>query len=202
LIECAGDVKAETEIRNCHIKCLGVISVDKGAVAGGEYFALAGTECGNLGCITSLRTRVVVGVHYGDLEELNGLFNELKLLVTEFSAAPKGTVDLKEFAKKRAVVTERTHEVRSRIHEQCNPKVNVKKKLYEGVNITLGIISDTIIEERKGPVSIIENTIEGGFRFLGMTPLSFKAQAIEQTFIQQHLLEQQKIRSSIQEDAA
>lgn len=202
MIECAGDIRAEVEIRNSHIKCLGAIYVNKGGLSGGESFALAGIECANLGCVTSLRTRVVAGVHYGDLEELNSLFNELKALVAEFSAAPKGTLDMKEFTAKRANITERTHEVRSRTHEQSNPKLNVKKMLYEGVNITLGMISENITEERKGPVSIIENTIEGGLRFLGMTPLSFKAGMIEETFVQQHLLEQQKNRSGLQEDGA
>jgi len=202
VIQCAGDVLADTEIRNAHIKCLGSIIVNKGGLVGGEYFALAGIESGNLGCVTSLRTRVITGVHFGDLEELNSLFSELKQMVAEFSAAPKETVDLKEFAKRRAVITERTQEVRSRSHEASNPKVNVKKKLFEGVNITLGALSENITEERKGPVSVIENSIEGGFRFLGMTPLSFKAQMIEQTFIQQHKLEEQRNRSNIQEDGA
>jgi uncharacterized protein (DUF342 family) len=185
LIECAGKNTVEIEIRSSQIKCLGAITVKKGGLTGGEYFALAGIECGNLGGRTSLRTRVVAGVHYGDLEELNSLFNELKVFVAEFSEARKGTVDLKEFAKRRAAITERTQEVRSRIHDRCNPKINVKNMLYEGVNMTLGITSDIIREERKGPVSVIENSIEGGFRYLAMTPLSFKAQDIEQTFIQQ-----------------
>src|SRR6185369_7379794 len=176
LIECAGDVTVDIEIRSSQIKCLGAITVNKGGLTGGEYFALAGIECGNLGGRTSLRTRVVAGVHYGDLEELNNLFNELKIFVAEFAEARKGTVDLKEFAKRRAVITERTQEVRSRTHERCNPKINVKKSLYEGVNITLGITSDIIREERKGPASVIENSIEGGFRYLAMTPLSLKAQ--------------------------
>ena len=202
VIECVGNVSAEVEIRSSQIKCLGVISVNKGGLTGGEYFALAGIECANLGSRTALRTRVVAGVHYGDLEELNCLFNELKALVAEFTAAPKGTVDMKAFAQKRALVTERTQEVRSRTYEQCNPKINVKKALYEGVSITLGMISDNILEERKGPVSIIENSIEGGFRYLGMTPLSFRAQMIEQTFIQQQQLEQQRNRSNIQEAGA
>jgi uncharacterized protein (DUF342 family) len=193
LIECAGNVTADIEIRSSQIKCLGVITVNKGGLAGGEYFALAGIECGNLGNRTSLRTRVVAGVHYGDLEELNCLFNELKRMVAEFSAAPKGSVDLKEFAKKRAVITERTQEVRSRTYERCNPKINIKKMLYDGVTLTLGMISDDNFGERKGPVSVIENTIEGGFRFLGLTPLAFTAQMIEQTFIQQDLLEKQKL---------
>jgi uncharacterized protein (DUF342 family) len=200
LIECVGNITAEVEVRSSQIKCLGVLGVNKGGLTGGEYFALAGIECGQLGSVSSLRTRVVAGVHYCDLEELNNLFNELKLLVGEFNAAPKGTVDMKEFAKKRADITERTHEVRSRVHIQCNPKINVKKKIFEGVNITLGMISENIIEERKGPVSVIENTIEGGLRFLGMTALSFKAQMIEQTFIQQHQLELKKASSNLQEN--
>lgn len=196
LIECAGDVAAEVEIRSSHIKCLGVISVNKGGLTGGEYFALAGIECANLGSITSLRTRVVAGVHYGDLEELNGLFNELKILIAEYSAAPKGTIDVKDFAKKRALITERTHEVRSRTHETSNPKINVKKVLYEGANITLGIVSETIVEAHKGPISIIENTLEGGLRYIGMTQLTFKAQEIEQTFIQQHELDLKKMNTA------
>ncbi len=202
LIECAGNVAAEVEIRSSTIKCLGVISVNKGGLTGGEYFALGGVECATLGSITSLRTRVVAGVHYGDLEELNGLFNELKALVAEFNAAPKGSVDMKAFAQRRVTITERTQAVRSRAYERCNPKVNVKKRLCEGVNITLGSVSDIIREERNGSVSVIENTIEGGFRFLGMTPLSFTAQMIEQTFRQQSELEQQKNRSNIPEGGA
>lgn len=191
-VECSGDIIVETEIRSSHIKCLGSISVNKGGIVGGEYFALAGIQTASLGCVTSLHTRVVTGVHYRDLEELNSLFNELKTLVSEFSAAPKGSIDMKDFAKRRASITEKTHEVRSRIYESSNAKLNVTKKLFEGVAITLGMVSDNIKEERKGPMSIIENTLDGGLRFLGMTNLTFKAETIEQTFIQQRQLELQK----------
>lgn len=191
-IESVGDVFVETEVRSSHIKSLGAISINKGGLVGGEYFALAGVECGNLGCVTSLRTRVIAGVNHADLAELNGLFNELKLLVSEFNSASRETLDMKEFAFKRAEITRRTQDVRSRTYQRCNPKINVRKTLYEGVTITLGMITDTVNGERKGPLTIIENSIEGGFRFLGMTPLSFKAQEIEQTFIRQYQLEQQK----------
>lgn len=193
-IECAGDILVDTEIRNANIRCLGALRVNKRGLAGGEYFALAGLETAILGNVSLLHTRVVVGVHYRDLEELNSLFNELKLLIAEYKDAPKGTFDPKEFALKRSEITERTQAVRSRSYEQCNPKINVKKILYEGVTITLGALTDIVREERKGPVSVTENTIEGGFRYLGMTPLSFKAQAIEQTFIKQNQLEQNKSR--------
>jgi uncharacterized protein (DUF342 family) len=194
-IECTGDVTVEVEIRNSHIRSLGAIRVNKQGIAGGEYFALAGIESAILGNLASQHTRVVAGVHYRDLEELNLLFNELKQLIAQFNAAPKETIDLKEFARLRAAITGRTQAVRLRTYEQCNPKINVRKRLHEGVNITLGNLSDLINEERKGPLSIIENTIEGGFRYLGMTSLSFKAQAIEQTFIRQQELEQKRLNA-------
>lgn len=195
-IECTGDVTVDVEIRNAHIRSLGAIRVNKGGLAGGEYFALAGVESAILGNVASLHTRVVAGVHYRDLEELNRLFNELKQLIARFNAAPKETADLKEFSRQRAAITEQTQAVRLRSHDACNPKINIRKVLYEGVNITLGSLSENITEERKGPLSVIENTIEGGFRYLGMTALSFNAREIEQTFIQQHQLEQKKLNAA------
>lgn len=191
-VECVGNLLIDTEIRSCHIKTLGAITVKKGCITGGEYFALSGVECATLGSVSSLHTRLVVGVHYKDTEELNYLFNELKTLMAEFTAK-KETSDIKLLTARRALITEKTHEVRLRIHEESNPKINVTQKLYEGVSITLGMITETTKEERKGPMSIIENTIEGGLRFLGMTQLAFKAMDIEQTFIQQHEMEKQKI---------
>lgn len=191
-IECSGNIVVETEIRNSHIRCLGSITVNKGGLVGGEYFALAGIQTGILGAVTSLHTRVVAGVNYRDLEELNTLFNDLKQLLADFNAANKGNIDMKEFARKRMLITEKTQEVRSRGYDSSNAKINVTNKLYDGVSITLGLISENIKEERKGPMSIIENSIEGGLRFLGMTPLSFNAKEIEQTFIQQHQMEENK----------
>ena len=195
-IECAGDVTIDLEIRNAQIRALGSICVNRRGISGGEYFALAGIESFFLGNVVSQHTRVVTGVHYRDLEELNQLFQALKQLIAEYQNAPKGTVDLKEFARKRSAITEQTEKVRHRKYAACNPKINVKKVLYEGVNITVGSQSLNIKEARNGPLSIIENTIEGGIRYLGMTPLSFQAQAIEDTFIKQHQLEQKKQNSA------
>ena len=62
-----------------------------------------------------------------------------------------------------------------------SPRYAVRKR-------TLGSYSETIKEERKGPMSIIENTIDSGLRFLGLTDLSVKAEAIESAFVQQQRL--------------
>jgi uncharacterized protein (DUF342 family) len=188
-IECAGDLLVESEIRSCHIHTLGAVLVHKGGIVGGECVALAGVEAGILGSVTSLHTNIVTGVSYRDLAELSLCFNELKNLVARFNAAQKSSVDPKAFQAERAAITGRIHEIRTRTYARTNPKVNVRKMLYGGVTITLGVASEEFREERPGPMSIIENTIEGGFRFLGLTDLAFSAAAIEATFVQQHQLD-------------
>lgn len=195
-IECAGDISVEVEVRNAHIRCLGAVRVNRRGVAGGEYFALAGIDSAFLGNVASQHTVVAAGVQYRDLEELNHLFNELKKLIAQLSAATKEKVDPKEFASQRSAITGRIQEVRQRSYANCNPKINVHRVLYEGVVITLGNQSESINETRKGPMSIIENTLEGGFRYLGMTGLAFKASAIEQTFILQKELELKKLNAA------
>ena len=195
-VECAGDVTVDVEIRNAHIKALGAIRVNKRGIVGGEYFALAGIESAMLGNVTSLPTRVVAGVHYQDLEELNRLFNELKQLIANSIPLPRSRLTSRSLHNSVPSLPDEPRKCALRTHDQCNPKINVRNILYEGVYITLGNLSEVIKEERKGPLSIIENTIDGEFRFLGMTDLSIKAQDIEQTFVKQKQLEQKKLNAT------
>jgi len=53
------------------------------------------------------------------------------------------------------------------------------------VSLTLEKISEEVREECSGPVSIILNTVEGGLRFLTMTPLTVKAADIERVYVQE-----------------
>lgn len=186
-VDAEGDVLVETEIRNSFIRANGSIKVNKGVLAGGEAVALAGIESQVIGTVSSQRTRLIAGVCHRDLLELNQLFNELKELVARFSASEK-RMDAKEFGQIRADITARIQEVRTRTYPARNAKINIKKHLYEGVNITIGQISEDIREGRDGPVSIIENSLEGGFRYLGLTALSVNADDIEESFRQQQLL--------------
>lgn len=190
-VECAGDVLVEAEIRSCHIQSLGAVRVNKGGIVGGECVTLAGVEAASLGSVSSLHTNVVTGVSYRDLEELNRCFNELKSLIARFNAQ-KGAMEPQQFQREKQAITAQIQEIRSRQYERTNPKVNVRKLIYGGVTVTLGVVSEEFREERSGPFSLIENTIEGGFRFLGMTDLAFKAGEIERTFVQQHALEGEK----------
>lgn len=185
IIECDGDVNVEVEIRNCTINCLGAIIVAKGGLAGGDSVALAGIQTAVLGTVTSLKTRVIAGAHYRDLAEITQLFNDLKKLIEEFNSAPASMKNPMDFSVRKLAITKQIQEIRARVYEQCNPKLNVRKHLFEGVTIVLGSLSEQVKEERDGPMSIIENTIEGGFRYLGMTGLEFKASEIEKSFVLQ-----------------
>jgi len=184
-VECDGDVNVEVEIRNCTINSLGAVTVAKGGLAGGDTVALAGIQTAVLGTITSLKTRVIAGVHYRDLAEITRLFNELKKLIEEFNSAPLSMKNPMDFSVRKLAITKQIQEIRARVYDQCNPKLNVRKHLFEGVTIVLGSLSEQVKEERDGPMSIIENTIEGGFRYLGMTGLEFKASDIEKSFVLQ-----------------
>jgi uncharacterized protein (DUF342 family) len=184
-VECDGDILVENEIRNCHIDCLGSIKINKGVLAGGDYTALGGIESSTIGTVTSLHTHVAAGVHYRDQLELNRLFNELKELISNYTTN-RANSDLKEFTTKRAEITDQVQQIRTKEYPGRNPKINVKKTLYEKVKITLGTVSEDNREERKGPLSIIENTVEGGFRFLNMSDLSVRPDEIERAFVQQY----------------
>ncbi len=186
LVEAKGGVLVETEIRNCFIHSNGSVKVDKGIIAGGECIALGGIESTTIGTASSQKTRLIAGVCHNDLLELNCLFNELKQLVANFSEPGKNR-DMKEFARIRSDITARIQAVRSRQYPARNSKVNVKKRLHEGVTLTIGQTSDEIKEGRDGPFSIIENTLEGGFRYLGLTDLTVKAEDIEKLFVQQQM---------------
>ena len=184
-IECDGDVLVDTEIRNCNISSLGMVKIAKGGLAGGDCIALGGVESAVIGTVTSLKTKVIAGVHYRDLIEINRLFAELKQLIEELKTSSTATQNLTDFSVRKMAITKQIQEIRARVYDNSNPKVNVKKHLYEGVTIVLGSLTEQVKEERDGAMSIIENTIEGGFRYLGMTALEFKAADIEKSFILQ-----------------
>jgi hypothetical protein len=146
---------------------------------------MGGVEAGTIGTKTNLRTLLVVGVNYRDQEEINRLFNDMKQLIAGFNAG-KGSMNKNDFALARSAITNRIQEVRSREYVRRNSKINVKKKLYDGVNITVGTICEEIKEEKSGPISIIENSIDGGLRYISLTDLSVKAQDIERAYVQQN----------------
>jgi len=183
-IECAGDVIVGVEIHNCTIRTLGRIAVDKGAISGGSYIARGGIEAKKLGSAASIHTKLQAGVDYHDVEELESLFAAL----AESQGKAKQSQSLSEIAELRktsAELTDRIMAIRSKADAVANAKINVKSALYENVQLILGSITEEIKEQKDGPLSVIENSIEGGLRFMSMTSLDVKATDIELAFVRE-----------------
>lgn len=180
----SGDVQAEIELHNCHIRSLGRIVANKGAIAGGSYTALGGIETKKAGSASSVKTVLRAGSDYRDMAELELLLAELE----ENSAQIRqvgSQHELEELRKKGAELSAAISAIRSRSDERANPKINVKKILYDNTFLHIGQAAKQKVDERDGPFSAIEDTIEGGLRFLAMTSLDVPARDIEQAFVRE-----------------
>jgi uncharacterized protein (DUF342 family) len=186
-IECVGDVIADVEIHNCTIRTLGRIVVDKGAISGGSYIARGGIEAKKLGSMAATPTRLHAGVDYHDVEELNQLFEELIEAHTK-QRQSRLLTEVMELRKLTAELTDKIHAVRSKADAVANAKINFKSALYENVQMTLGACTEEFKEQKDGSFSIIENSIDGGLRFLPLTGLNVKATDIELAFVREQKL--------------
>jgi uncharacterized protein (DUF342 family) len=183
-IECAGDLIVEVELHNCTVKTLGRVIVNKGAISGGSCTALGGIEARKVGSPASVRTKLAAGVDYRDLDELERLFSELKKNHALIGQT-RSLQALEELRSERAALTDRIMAIRSKVDDRANPKINVRGILYDNSMLSIGTINEEIKEQKDGPISIIENSIEGGLRFLSMTGLNVKARDIENAFIRE-----------------
>ena len=183
-VECAGDVLVDVEIHNCTIRTLGRIVVDKGAISGGSYIALGGIEAKKLGSVSSIHTRLHAGVDYHDVVELERLFAELAEIQNQVKQL-QSLSEITEMRKTSAALTDRIMAIRSTANAAANAKINAKAVIYENVLLTLGTVSEEIKEQLDGAHSVIENSIDGGLRYLSMTSLNVKATDIEMAFIRE-----------------
>ncbi len=183
-IDCAGDVLVEVEIHNCHVNSCGRIMVSKGAIANGSYNALAGIETKKSGSASSLKTTLRAGFDYRDIPELVRITEELEKN-TKAMEEISSFQEMEALRTKRGELTEQLRAIRSRSAEKANPKVNIKTIVYDNTSVRIGMTAKQKIDEMDGPISIIENTVEGGLRFLSMTSLDVKAVDIEHAFIRE-----------------
>lgn len=185
LVECFGDLIVDVELHNCHVKVLGRIIVNKGAIAGGSYTALGGIETKKAGSASSVKTTIRAGFDYRDMPELERIAAQLD----ENSAQMEQTgsfADMEVLRNARAGLTEQLLAIRNRSAGNANPKINVKTILYDNTYLRIGMNTKEKVDERDGPFSVIENTIEGGLRFLSMTSLDVRAADIELAFVREN----------------
>ena len=208
-VECANHVLVQNEIRNSLIKCLGLVSLPKGMITGGDCIALGGIEANKVGAPSGLRTELEAGIDYRVREELCEARDELHEINTELleinsilgslkarleSGLPLSDGEkarITELAAKLAECESRRQQLLNQIetlqgqdNNQANGKVNVKSLLFEGVIVAIGKARETIKAERHGPLSLIENSLDHQLRFLPMTPLMKTSRELERELLE------------------
>ncbi|MCF6266991.1 MAG: FapA family protein [Desulfuromusa sp.] len=205
-VECQGNVNISHEVRNAVIKSTSSINIPKGLVTGGELVALEGVEVKILGAMAGAKTSVTSGVYFPETDRLRFLRNQIKSLVgqikrigttlhilnkrpgTEQRKALREATELRIgiLTQRRVNLDEEREELAEELlnfsvdeHPTANPQINILSTLKEGVAIELGETSDIIKTEISGPVSIVENSEQGGFRYLTYSPLKVGTEQTE-----------------------
>ncbi|MEI6208974.1 MAG: FapA family protein [Desulfuromonadales bacterium] len=181
VIECSGDVIVDVEIHNCTIRTLGRIVVNRDTISGGSCIALGGIEANKLGSPSSKYTSLLVGVDYRYVEELKRLLADLAETQSMIREA-RSLEEMTELRKSAARLSERIAIIRGKTVAAANAKINVKARLHENVRMAVGDVPQTVWEMKDGPLTIIENIVEGGLRFIPMTSLDIKATDSEKAF--------------------
>ncbi len=203
-----GHVTVANEVRNCQIKSTGRLMVERGALLGGTCTTLEGVEAKVIGSESGLKTEVTAGVYFPDADRFNYLLERkqnvtqqlarLAEAIDQLNSSLARNVQYAAAARKRLDILSEQHELLTEEKERLsaeiassrcqeftcrNAKINVTSRLMEGVVLILGGSREEIRMVRSGPLSIIENTRDGGVRFLAMTPLSLLADVVEQQLL-------------------
>ncbi len=199
-VQCFGNVLVTNGIRKSIVKSTGRIIVDRGSIIGGSCVALEGIQAKVLGAASGTATLLRAGVYFPDVERFDFLHHQLQRVEEQIGRLKAAIGPLERLTnldttteKRLTILTEQWEKLEvewDELHAELaastkqeqktsNPKINVVSKVMEGVSIKLGNSSEKIKVERNGPLSIIENSKQGGFRFLGLTPLQKTAEELE-----------------------
>ncbi len=99
---------------------------------------------------------------------------------------------LERFRKEIEGIKDKIFAINNRHKPTANPKINVKGVLYGNVHLSIGKVTEEFIEPQKMTKSIIENTVNGGLRFLNMSSLFAKASDMEKAVIMHLVREPQQ----------
>jgi len=181
-VTAAGNVNIAIELHNCHINTLGRIVVNKGAIVGGSYTALGGIETKKAGSAASVKTMLRAGFDYRDipdLERISADLSDINSLLEQELSPEKGD----RLRLLHSQLTDQLKAIWQRSHERSNAKINVTSILYDNTFLRLGITAKEKVNERTGPFSVIENSVDGGLRFLPLTSLDLLAEDIETSIV-------------------
>lgn len=199
-IYCYGNVVVSKEIRSCQVKSTGFIKVESGSIIGGECVAYAGIDAQNLGAPSALKTKVTSGIYFPDEDRFAYLRQRREQIRHQLKSITEAIEPLKRLirnkpslaatAEKRLKILEsqlaKLHEdkiltraelqtYRQQQPEGQNPKINIHKKLYEGVEIRLGQTRNITHQITLGPISILEDIAQNDFIYAPLSELSVTA---------------------------
>lgn len=206
-VECAGDVLVDTEIRDATVKTNNSVIVKNGVITGGSTFALKGIDVKAAGSPMGVPTILCAGVDFHTLGRRNILRMKMRNIDAEIAkvvmvigpdrASPEAIAAMPPSIKMSLAIpidrlnTLRTDRAALDTEEKAllaanvsngNPLINVRLKLMEGTAITLGETTVRIDTEVKGPVSIVEDPVNGGLVLAPLQPLTTPAREIAERF--------------------
>jgi len=188
-VECWGNMLVDVELRNCSVHCRG--SLITGLLAGGDCVTLAGLEAKKLGAPSAVKTTIHSGVDYHDLDRLHILLEQLEALQQQI-AKTKDLQEQSSLTEKKQQLTRVILDVRSHRPAGSNPKINIKDRIHEGVTIYLGDAVEEFSAELSGPISLIENSRDGGLRRLSLSSLEIPASDLEKAWLEKDEQERQE----------
>ncbi|ACD95962.1 DUF342 domain-containing protein [Trichlorobacter lovleyi] len=188
-VECWGNMLVDVELRNCSVHCRG--SLITGLLAGGDCVTLAGLEAKKLGAPSAVKTVIHSGVDYHDLDRMHILLEQLEALQQQI-AKTKDLQEQSSLTEKKQQLARVILDVRSHRPAGSNPKINIKDRVHEGVTIYLGDAVEEFVAELSGPISLIENSREGGLRRLSLSSLEIPAGELEKAWLEKDELERQE----------
>lgn len=203
-VECRGDVIVESEIRTSTVQAGGMILAPNGIVASGACIAGRGIEVKTAGTNMGVITALAAGTDYRQRKALESLKEKLRALEKEIAklessagAAPPDEQALARMSPVRREAVEklwgaltaartdaltfRDEIARTNLENDpnSNAMINVRGEIHEGTIVALWHADVLMNESRKGPITIIENSIDGTLRFLPLQPLKRNARDIE-----------------------
>ncbi len=208
-LTCYGNVVVSNEIRNSQIKATGHIIVERGSIIGGKYVALDGIEAKVLGATSCVRTQLIAGVYFPDadrfdylqqrLEEIDSQLRSVYEVLDSLTRLKERDETLVSAAEVRLSILDVQREKleqekeqltaemgasKAQVFSSCNPKINGLTAIHEGVIACLGQTVEKIKAEISGPLTLIENSREGGLRFLSLSPLIQQAAEVEEQILE------------------
>lgn len=188
-VECWGNMLVDVELRNCTVHCRG--SLTTGVLAGGDCVTQAGVEVKKLGAPSAVKTSVHSGVDYHDLDRIHILLEQLDELQQQITTT-KDMQKMTALTEKKQQLGRVILDVRSHRPAGSNPKINIKDRIHEGVTIYLGNAVEEFSAELSGPVSLIENSRDGGLRRLSLSSLDILASDLEKAWLENDERERQE----------